>query len=139
MTGVQTCALPISLWGQVGSRVIRGNLLAIPIEESILYVEPIYLEAASGELPELKRVIAAYGKNVAMAKTLDGALSAVFSGRSTSSKVEYGLPKNLGNKELAQRALELYNQAQTKLKQGNLGDFGERLKNLGKVLRDLTK
>ena len=51
----------ISLWNQMGSRVIRGNLLVVPIENSILYVSPLYLRAQSGQLPELKRVIAAYG------------------------------------------------------------------------------
>ncbi|MFC1510943.1 UPF0182 family protein [Candidatus Margulisiibacteriota bacterium] len=128
-----------TLWGQVGSRVIRGNLLAIPIEQSILYVEPIYLEASSGELPELKRVIAAYGKNVAMSDTLDGALSAVFSGRVSTARATQGVTRQLGSKELARRALELYNQAQAKLKQGLFGDFGDRLRDLGKTLRDLAK
>ncbi|MFC1568516.1 UPF0182 family protein, partial [Candidatus Margulisiibacteriota bacterium] len=92
-----------TLWGQVGSSVIRGNLLAIPIEQSIVYVEPIYLEASSGELPELKRVIAVYGKNVAMAETLDGALSAVFSGR-VSSAVKYDVPTGLTDKGMAKKA-----------------------------------
>lgn len=71
----------LSLWGQKGSRVIRGNLLAIPIEESLLYVEPLYLEASEGELPELKRVIVAYKDHIAMEETLDGALQNIFSGR----------------------------------------------------------
>jgi len=129
-----------TLWGQGGSRVIRGNLLAIPIEESILYVEPVYLEASSGELPELKRVIVAYGKNVAMAETLDSALSSVFAGRvTTGAKTKVKAPRYLGTKELAKRALELYNQAQGKLKQGLFGDFGDRLRDLGKVLRDLAR
>ena len=60
-------AQQISLWNQMGSRVIRGNLLVIPIENSILYVSPLYLRAEQGHLPELKRVIAAYGEHVVMA------------------------------------------------------------------------
>ena len=60
----------ISLWNQMGSRVIRGNLLVVPIENSILYVSPLYLRAESGQLPELKRVIAAYGDRVVMEETL---------------------------------------------------------------------
>ncbi|MFH1826024.1 MAG: UPF0182 family protein [bacterium] len=128
-----------TLWGQVGSSVIRGNLLAIPIEQSILYIEPIYLEASSGELPELKRVIAAYGKNVAMAETLDGALSAVFSGRVSSGGSSRPMSTNLNTKELAKQALELYNQAQAQLKQGLFGDFGERLRELGETLRKLAQ
>jgi uncharacterized membrane protein (UPF0182 family) len=63
----------------MGSRVIRGNILVIPIESSILYVSPLYLRAEQGQLPELKRVIAAYGDQVVMKETLDAALSALFS------------------------------------------------------------
>lgn len=128
-----------TLWGQVGSRVIRGNLLAIPINQSILYVEPIYLEAQSGELPELKRVIVSYGKKVVMAETLDSALSQVFSGRISTSRVRKDIPRGLGPKELARRALELFNQAQSKLKQGLFADYGDRLRDLSRVLRDLAK
>ena len=68
----------ISLWNQMGSRVIRGNLLVVPIENSILYVTPLYLRAQSGQLPELKRVIAAYGDRVVMEETLAEALAALF-------------------------------------------------------------
>jgi uncharacterized protein len=68
----------ISLWNQMGSRVIRGNLLVVPIENSILYVSPLYLRAESGQLPELKRVIAAYGDRVVMEETLGAALAALF-------------------------------------------------------------
>jgi uncharacterized protein len=62
----------------MGSRVIRGNLLVIPIENSILYVSPLYLRAEQGQMPELKRVIAAYGDHVVMEETLPAALSALF-------------------------------------------------------------
>src|SRR5258708_23519335 len=68
----------ISLWNQMGSRVIRGHLLVVPIESSILYVSPLYLRAESGQLPELKRVIAAYGNRVVMEETLGAALAALF-------------------------------------------------------------
>src|SRR5437773_9688727 len=69
----------LTLWNQMGSRVIRGaNLLVIPIENSILYVTPLYLRATHGHLPELKRVIAAYGEHVVMKETLAEALSALF-------------------------------------------------------------
>lgn len=134
-----TISQQFTLWGQVGSRVIRGNLLVIPVEESIIYVEPIYLEAAAGELPELKRVIVAYGKNVAMAETLDEALSAVFAGRVTTERVEVAVPSRLRTKELAKKALELYNQAQSSLKQSDFASFGDRLKELQKILQDLAK
>ena len=68
----------ISLWNQMGSRVIRGILLAAPTQNSILYVSPLYLRAELGQLPELKRVIAAYGDRVVMEETLPAALAALF-------------------------------------------------------------
>ena len=68
----------LSLWNQHGSRVIRGNLHAIPIEDAILYVSPLYLRAETGHIPELKRVIAAYGDQVVMEETLTDALEALF-------------------------------------------------------------
>lgn len=70
----------ISLWNRQGSRAIQGNLLVIPIEQSLLYVEPLYLEAEQNRLPTLVRVIAVYQNRIAMAPTLDAALRAVFDG-----------------------------------------------------------
>ena len=67
-----------ALWGRGGSTVIRGNLLMIPIEDSFLYVEPVFLQGAAGGIPELKRVIIASGDRIAMEQTLDEALAAVF-------------------------------------------------------------
>jgi uncharacterized membrane protein (UPF0182 family) len=67
----------LSLWNQRGSKVIRGNLLVIPVDRAVLYVEPIYLEAEASQLPELRRVIAAYGSRIAMDDTLAGALTRV--------------------------------------------------------------
>ncbi len=68
----------LTLWNQGGSRVVRGNLLVIPIEDSLMYVEPLYLQAETSELPELKRVIVSYENRIAMETTLDLALAKVF-------------------------------------------------------------
>lgn len=68
----------LSLWDQRGSKVIRGNLLVIPLDHSFLYVEPVYLIAEEMDIPQLRRVIVAYGKHVAMEPTLEQALRAVF-------------------------------------------------------------
>jgi uncharacterized protein len=68
----------ISLWNRQGSRAIQGNLLVIPVEQSLLYVEPLYLEATQNKLPILARVIVAYENRIAMAQTLTQALQAVF-------------------------------------------------------------
>src|SRR4030095_11542036 len=71
----------LSLWNQKGSVVIHGSLLVIPIEESILYIQPLYLAAAQeGSLPELKRVIVAFGNTIAMEETLELALARIFGG-----------------------------------------------------------
>lgn len=74
----------ISLWNTQGSRANQGNLLVIPIEDSLLYVEPLYLEAEQNRLPILARVIVAYQNRIAMAETLEQSLKAIFSPRRTS-------------------------------------------------------
>ena len=68
----------ISLWNRQGSKAIQGNLLVIPIERSLLYVEPLYLEAEKNSLPTLVRVIVTYNNRIVMAETLEQALSAIF-------------------------------------------------------------
>ncbi|MFQ4143279.1 UPF0182 family protein [Chlorogloeopsis sp. ULAP02] len=68
----------ISLWNREGSRAIQGNLLVIPIEQSLLYVEPLYLEAEQNSLPTFVRVIVAYENRIVMAETLEQALAAIF-------------------------------------------------------------
>ena len=75
----------ISLWNRQGSRVIQGNLLVIPIENSLLYVEPLYLEAEQNELPTLVRVIVAYGNRIVMAETLQQAIQSVFRSPATTA------------------------------------------------------
>jgi uncharacterized protein len=81
----------ISLWNQQGSRVIRGNLLVIPMNSSFLYVEPLYLQAETSQLPELKRVIVASGDRIAMRETLDEALAALVSAAPSVVELE-GVP-----------------------------------------------
>ncbi len=76
----------ISLWNREGSRAIQGNLLIIPIEESLLYVEPLYIEAERNSLPTLARVIVVYENQIVMAETLDGALTAIFTPQTNSSE-----------------------------------------------------
>jgi len=68
----------ISLWNRQGARAIQGNLLIVPIEQSLLYVEPIYLEATQNSLPTLVRVVVAYENRIVMAQTLEQALQAIF-------------------------------------------------------------
>jgi len=70
----------LTLWDQRGSEVIRGELLVIPIERALIYVQPIYLRAQGGRIPELKRVVVAYQNRVVMAETLEAGLAQVFGG-----------------------------------------------------------
>jgi uncharacterized membrane protein (UPF0182 family) len=133
----------LSLWHQRGSNVIRGSLLAIPIEKSILYVESLYLAAENGQLPELKRVIVAYGNNIAMEETLDDAIRKIFGGGAVKDRKEsIKKPEDLSEKSDRQAALEAlghFLKAQELLKQGNWGAFGEEMKKTGDILKSLEK
>src|ERR1700758_1071464 len=128
----------ITLWNQMGSRVIRGeNLLVIPIENSILYVTPLYLRAEYGHLPELKRVIAAYGEKVVMKETLSEALSALFA---TPSNAPIGPSAAIETpRAAAQEALDRYNQAIERLKSGDWAGFGAQMEAMRGVLEKLSQ
>ncbi len=84
----------ISLWNRQGSRVIQGNLLVIPIEQSLLYVEPLYLEATENSLPTLVRVIVASENRIVMRPTLEQALKDVFQVKPIPPSVPLNLPKS---------------------------------------------
>jgi uncharacterized membrane protein (UPF0182 family) len=132
----------LSLWNQMGSRVIRGNLLVIPIENSILYVSPLYLRAETGQLPELKRVIAAYGDHVVMDETLAGALAALFKETAPAAPAAAASAKTaLAGPEAdrAQEALSHYNSAIQQLKSGNWAGFGAELDALRPLLEELSQ
>lgn len=77
----------ISLWNRQGSRAVQGNLLVIPIEQSLLYVEPLYLEATQNQLPTLVRVIVAYGNRIAMSDTLENSLNAIFQAKPAAAPI----------------------------------------------------
>ncbi|CAE6763301.1 UPF0182 family membrane protein [Paraburkholderia haematera] len=122
----------ISLWNQMGSRVIRGHLLVVPIENSILYISPLYLRAESGQLPELKRVIAAYGDRVVMKETLGEALAALF-----KESVPLA-PQPQGTADArAREALAHYDRAIERLKAGDWSGFGAELDALRPLLEAL--
>jgi len=135
----------LSLWNQGGSQVIRGSLLAIPIEKSMLYVEPLYLAAEKGQLPELKRVIVAFGNAIAMEETLEQALQRIFGGELMREKDLPGVPaaaatvKEQTDRQLAIEALAHYRKAQEFLRQGNWSAYGETLKKVEDTLRKIEK
>jgi uncharacterized membrane protein (UPF0182 family) len=132
----------LTLWNQMGSRVIRGNLLVIPIENSILYVSPLYLRAQQGHLPELKRVIAAYGEHVVMKETLAEALAALFADSGAtpaiSSTTEAGAPTGPPTPQ-AREALDRYNQAVERLKSGDWKGFGTQFDALREILETMAQ
>jgi uncharacterized protein len=131
----------LALWDQRGSRVIRGNLMVIPIEESFLYVEPVFLIADGTQIPQLRRVIALFGERVAMEETLDEALASVFQadlgarvmrGEFDPDAVP-GLQTVRAQQDL-RRAREALNRAMTALQQGDFSLFGDRIRELQRIL-----
>ena len=125
----------LTLWGQQGSEVVRGNLIIIPIEQSFLYIEPIYLKAsAAGALPQLKRVIVAYDDKVTMKETLEDALSTIFEGKieKFEGDVDVEIPETLQDK--FKEATRLYDEAQDALSKGNFAEYAKRIEGLGKIL-----
>ncbi|MDM8530980.1 UPF0182 family protein [Anaerolineales bacterium HSG25] len=141
----------ISLWNQSGSEVIRGNLLVLPIEDSLLYVEPLYLQAESGEIPELKRVIVATGDKIAMEKNLGEALESLFNKKrqkplADNNNTDTGpsaepLPDvdTTNVSELAELASFHYNAAQTAAQRGDWATYGDKLRELEAVLQTLLE
>ncbi len=120
----------ISLWDQRGSRVIRGSLLVIPVEQSFLYVKPIYLLAEQASIPQLKRIIVSDGKRLAMEPTLEGALKVVFGGNSTpapTARANTSSDPFLG----ARRELE---RAEKALRDGDWDAFGRAMQALKKSI-----
>lgn len=126
-----------TLWSQSGSKVIRGDLLIIPIEQSLLYIEPVYLRAEQGELPELKRVIVAYDKEIAMEQNLEQALARIFGAKQVKTKV----PSPLTEKDTIsiQSAWKTYQQAQEAMRQGDWTEYGRYQQELGELLQQLNQ
>lgn len=136
----------ISLWDQTGSQVIQGPLLVIPIEESLVYVRPLYLKATTGKIPELKRVIVAYGNKIAMEETLDAGLAKIFgiaegqtgdSGETPLKATEKS--DDIEGEDLLREANRTYQSAINAQREGNWGRYGEEIKKLGDILNKLKQ
>ncbi len=141
-----TISQQLTLWNQQGSQVIRGNLLVIPIEDGLLYVEPLYLQAERSQLPELKRVIVASGARIVMAPTLDEALAGLFTGRPSAPAAPSGpaptapsgaAPADAAARALAEEALTIYRGAQERLRAGDLQGYSREIERLGPILERL--
>lgn len=137
-----------TLWGQRGSTIIRGNLLVIPIENSLLYAEPVYIAAAKSPIPELKLVLLVNGNRVAFGTDLDSALAKLF-GRtpeeaaatsiSPSQAPPAGQAQAATIKGLVEQALELQQSKEKALASGNLGEFQRLDGELAKILGQIEK
>ncbi|MBC9785965.1 UPF0182 family protein [Heliobacterium chlorum] len=151
----------LTLWNQRGSSVIRGNLLVLPVNNSLLYIEPLFLQSEQGKLPALRRVIVVFGERVVMEENLNTALQRIFGkGISTGTTGEVvpgqqaqpgpdivvpgqpALPPSGDNRtvaELATQARQLYDEANERLKAGDWNGYGEKLRELRNSLETLEK
>jgi uncharacterized membrane protein (UPF0182 family) len=138
----------ISLWDQRGSRVIRGDLLVIPIEEALLYVQPLYLQAEGGRIPELKRVVVAYQNRVVMRETLDEGLAELFggavgsreSGAGKAPEAAPGVPTADSRlPTLLREAKQHYDAAIQAQRELDWAKYGEEMRQLGEVLEQIGK
>lgn len=142
----------VSLWDQGGSEVIRGELLVIPIEASLLYVQPLYLRAQGGKIPELKRVIVAHNDRVVMEETLEGGLSVLFGDGTGSARASTrdaaatrsaaaGAPTaaDADRTALIQQAAQLYERARNAQRNDDWATYGDAMKRLGEVLQRLRQ
>ncbi len=137
-------ARQLALWDQGGSQVIRGNLLVIPIEESLIYVMPLYLRAQGGRIPELKRVVVAYQNRVVMEETLDAGLTQLFGGAGAATRepgaagaANAAPAMNARAADLARRANESLRRAVEAQRAGDWARYGQELRQLEDVLRQL--
>jgi uncharacterized membrane protein (UPF0182 family) len=144
-----------SLWNQMGSKVILGNLLVIPVEDSLLYVEPLYIRAQNGQLPELTRVLASYADRTVMGDNLDLTLAALFKAQpgvapptvaktGPTTKPESQLAAAQAAETAANHALKTpaalapaadhYSRALQALRDGDWTQFGSEMQKLGAAL-----
>jgi uncharacterized protein len=142
----------LSLWNQRGSQVIFGTLLVIPIKESLIYVQPLYLRAETGKIPELKRVIVAAENRIAMEPTLAASLARIF-GNAPSAAADLAqaaqpaarlgetpaVPPATDAQSLATQARQHYDRALQAQREGDWTRYGEELKRLGAVIEQMSK
>jgi uncharacterized membrane protein (UPF0182 family) len=144
----QVISPQLTLWNQQGSEVIQGTLLVIPIEESLIYIRPLYLRAANGKIPELKRVIVAYQNQIVMEATLDESLGRLFPKGNAPAGVQPApappveapsAPALSGDTAaLIAEARDRYDRALRAQREGNWAQYGEEIKRLGEILAKLN-
>lgn len=140
-----TISPQLTLLGQQGSRVLRGNLMTIPIGNAIIYVEPVYIQASSGEnnIPEMKKVIVCYQNQIVMADSLELALSQIFNTQvanaNANASVSQGTGDNNSMAALTTKANTLFKEAQEAQKSGNWAGYGQKINELEQVLAQLQQ
>lgn len=135
----------ITLWDQRGSQVIQGPLMVIPIEESLIYVRPLYLKADAGKIPELKRVIVAYENRIAMEETLERGLAVLFgAGTSKAGPEDKRMEPTRTSpaqdiQGMIKQAGEIYDAAMRAQREGNWARYGDEIRHLGEILNRLRR
>jgi uncharacterized protein len=141
----------LTLWDQRGSQVIRGDLLVIPIEEALMYVQPIYLRAEGGRIPELKRVVVAYQNRVVMRESLEEGLTEMFGGGVGSRELGAGRvterPEPAATAEpaapdsrlptLLREARQHYDAAIQAQRDLDWAKYGQEMRRLGEILQEV--
>ena len=112
-----------TLLDQQGSSVIKGNLFVVPINQSILYYQPIYLQGEQNPLPEFKFVVVVFQDRIIMSETLSEALASIFG----DVEIDYDMEESEGESplDLLAKATTAFEQAQEQLQKGNLGKYQE--------------
>jgi uncharacterized membrane protein (UPF0182 family) len=140
----QVISPQITLWSQQGSEVIQGALLVIPVEESLIYIRPLYLRAAGGRIPELKRVIVAYQNQIVMEETLEAALARIFPLDGAAPPRPAPQPGGAAAEpaqraeDSAARARAVFRRALEAQRAGDWARYGEELERLGEILDRMT-
>jgi uncharacterized membrane protein (UPF0182 family) len=126
----------LTLWGQRGSGVIRGNMLVIPIEQSLLFIQPLYLKAQSSEMPELKQVIVSFNDKIVMERDLETAIEKLFYSGTSIQIEDLDSRRSYSDrmKDLAGKAYTHYSRAEQQMKSGNWKEYGSELDKLKEVL-----
>jgi hypothetical protein len=135
-----TISSQLTLWNQVGSVVLRGNTLVVPIEDSLLYVEPIYLKSdTESNFPEMKMVVVSFGEKIVMEPTLDQAIEGIFGiTDNNNQQPEEEVPDNTNISGLVKQANDVFNKTVKASQGGNWAEYGEKLKELEDILNRLN-
>ncbi|MFL5563171.1 MAG: UPF0182 family protein [Gemmatimonadaceae bacterium] len=139
----------VTLWDQRGSEVLRGELLVLPVEGTLIYVQPLYLRAEGGRIPELKRVVAVHEGRVSMGESLDAALAGLLdqptnggAPASTSALPNappVGATAAAASGSLAQQARDHYDRARAAQRADDWATYGEEMRKLGEVLKQMDR